>query len=144
MTAMDPLGQPPRQNLRKTGSATPSGQANRQAPPAADDLSLDPEDIRARAQSLRRGTSREPERGGVGAVAGAVGTAAAGLVEGTIARILRLVQWPLMIVIGVWVAFTVGGWLGVLVGVGATFGLGFLFGVVLRWLDLRAYRRQVD
>jgi hypothetical protein len=128
---MDPLDQPPRQSLRKTTNSA-------QKTPAAPDIGLSEDEIRARAQSLRR-VNAPSERG----VVGAVGSAAVGTVEGVITRLLRLLRLPIAILAGLWVVFNVPGIGGWILGVLATFAIAFGLNALLRWLDLRAYRRKM-
>jgi hypothetical protein len=103
-------------------------------------LALTEEEIRARA--IRR-TTREPERGAVAQVAGSVGNVAVGVVEGLLNRVVKLAQWPVAILAGLWVVWNVSGFGGLAFGVLAAFGVAFALSALTRWLDLRAYRRQV-
>lgn len=131
------MDQPPRRSLRKT---TSSGTPPPQPTPVDDGLALTDDEIRARA--LRR-TTREPERGAVAQVAGTVGDVAVGAAEGLINRLLKLARLPIAIIAGLWVVFNVSGVGGLIFGVILAFGISFALSALTRWLDLRAYRRQV-
>lgn len=112
--------------------------------PPQNDIQLSDEEIRAMAQDLRRQVA--PDEPGI---VGAVGSAVVGGVEGIIRQIIVLLRLPLII------AALVVGFLGfngregvsffaaVAAGVIAAVIVAAVIGFVLRFLNMRQYRRDI-
>lgn len=109
-----------------------------------DDVRLSDDQIRAMAQGLKSQYASQDR-----SMVGSVGSAVVGGVEGMLSRLLVLLRLPLILLAGLAGFLLTTGKDGVslvgalAIGIAAALACAALIGMLLRFVELRAYRREI-